>query len=155
MNTSDGLVAQSLVLHVLEPLDPPAGTHLIVEFLNVQRGQLFQRDFPDGRHNVVVNIVLVVECCGLPDIRLGVYFKPDLRPLSNGVLFILLNIQILCGLDGLFQLLLYLSLGFPQHVAGDSFAGVRVESGGVAAFPAAVLAFADVAFSVCSAFCHV
>ena len=53
------------------------------------------------------------------------------------------------------EFLLDLGLRFTQHVLDDPLSALRVIARGVAALPAAVLSFSDVAFTVRSSLWHV
>ena len=87
-----------------------------------------------------------------PHFDFGAVLKPHVHPLAYGVLLCPDGIHFGVFLDGPLELLLALLPGFCQHVFVDNLAGIRVTASRVAALPAAIAAFADVAFSVGSPF---
>ena len=89
---------------------------LLVELLQFQRSELFQRDFADIGLDVVVNVTPVGLVGGGPHLHFGVVFKSHLHPLAHDVLASSGNIQPLCLLDCLLQLCLGLRLGLARDV---------------------------------------
>ena len=151
MEAADRLGAQAQVFHPFVTLDPAFGLGLVVEFLNVQSGQLIQLDFAYAGDDVFVDVVLVVGGGGFPDGRFGVVLEPSLSPLPHCELAGLMRVHF----PGLFQrrqLFLAFFLRFRQHVFVDGFAGFRVVACGITALPSAILALADVALAVCPFF---
>ena len=84
----------------LQPVYPAFGQQLLVELLQVQRSELFQRDVPNVGIDVVVDVAPVGLVGGRPDFDLGVVLKPYLHPLSYGILPGLGLIQRLGFLNG-------------------------------------------------------
>ncbi len=67
VKAADSFGAQAQVLHVVVTLDLALGLGLVIKFLDIQRGQLAELDFPDIRYDVLIDIVLVVGGGGFPD----------------------------------------------------------------------------------------
>ena len=76
MQAADGLVAETVVLHVLVSLHPPMRLGFVVEFLELQGRERRQPYFSDARHDMLVNVVLIV--C-----RRDVYKRQDSRSVQN------------------------------------------------------------------------
>ena len=58
------------------------------------------------------------------------------------------HVDALGILNGLFQLVLDLGLGFTEDVFDDALAGIGMVPCGIATFPAAILSLSDVALAV-------
>ena len=84
----------------LQPVYPAFGQQFLVELLQFQRGDLFQRDVSDIWIDVVVDVASVGLVGGGPDLYFGVVLKPYLHPLSYGILPDLGLIQRLGFLNG-------------------------------------------------------
>ena len=105
MDVPHRLGAQSFgLLFGLQPIYPAFGQQFLVELLQFQRGELFQRDVPDIWIDVVVYVAPVGLVGGWPDFDLGVvlkpYLKPHLHPLPHRVLPGFALVQGLHLLDG-------------------------------------------------------
>lgn len=122
------------------PLDTYILLEVVVEFLDLDGGQLFQRRVAQLGDDVVVDVVAVVVLGFLPQPRLGV----DLVPQRVG--FCAAHVQLFSVLDGFLELFLSLGLGFSEDALVDGFAGGGIAAGGVATLPAAILPLADTAF---------
>ena len=74
----DEAVAQALVLqlNVGVPLNPSGGFQLVVELLDLNRGKLVQADRANAGDDVLLDIVVVVVRCLLPDGGFGVGLEP-------------------------------------------------------------------------------
>ena len=149
MEAANGFGAQAQVFYALVTLDSALGFGLVVELLDVQRGQLVQLDFAYVRNDVFVDVVLVVGRVGFPDGGLGVVLKPRFSPLAHCELAGLVRVHFPSLIQRCRQLFLALFLRSCQHVFVDGFAGFRVVACCVAALPAAILALADIALAVC------
>ena len=106
--------------------------------------------FPMRGDGVGFNHQAVSVCRGQPDIGFGVEFIPAFQPGGHCVFLSAADIQHFVFLLGGGQFLFYFSLGLAQHVFDDAFAGLWIIACCVAALPAAILSFADIAFTVCS-----
>ena len=139
----------------LQPFYSAGGQQFLVELLQIQRGELVQREITDVGLDVVVDVPPVGLMGGGADLDFGVVLKPDVQPLSHGILAGPDQVQAGGLLDGPLQLFLCLSLGFGQDIFVDGFAGFRVMAGGIPALPPSVFPLADVSLAVGSSFCHV
>lgn len=120
MDVPHRLGAEALGLSFgLQPVYPAFSQQLLVEFLQVQRGELFQRDVPDVGIDVVVDVAPIGLVGRWPDFDLGVVLKPFLHPLSHRILPSFGKVQRLRFLNGGLQLFLDLSLGSAQHILVD------------------------------------
>ena len=137
-----------------QSIHPALLQQLLVELLQFQRSELFQRDFADIGLDVVVNVTPVGLVGGGPHLHLSVVFKPYLHPLAHGVPANLGRIQPLRFLNGGFQLCFCLRLGLAQDVLVDGLARLRVTTGGISSFPSAVFPLAKISFPVGPSFCH-
>ena len=138
----------------LQPVYPAFDQQLLVELLQFQRSELFQRDVSDIWIDVVVDVAPVGLVGGRPHFDLGAVLKPYLHPLPYRVLSYFGQVQRLGFFNGSLQLFLDLCLGFAQHIFVDSLAGLRVMPRRVPSLPAAVLAFSNAAFTVGSFLSH-
>ena len=144
-----GLLLGFLSLH------SPALAHAVVEELQVMGRQLLQPHFTDAvTADLVFEEALVVDLRRGTEIDLPVLVQPAPQPLGEGVLPCADHVHRLRFRGCLPELVLHLGLRFAEDVLDDALA-VFVIPGGVAALPAPVLALADVALAVRSAFCHV
>ena len=77
MDVPHRLGAQSFgLLFGLQPIYPAFGQQFLVELLQFQRGELFQRDVPDIWIDVVVDVAPVSLVGGGSDFELVVVLKP-------------------------------------------------------------------------------
>ena len=118
--------AQAPVLHPFVFLHPAALFRFIVEFLEIQGGELFQFDLADVGRDVVLNIAAVVFRCAVFDGRLAVVLVPEPAPFLYRVLPCLGHIDFPAFLNGLGQLLLALFLRFCQNIFVNGLARHRV-----------------------------
>ena len=83
MDAMDEAVAQTLVFQfdVGVPLDPPGGFQLVVELLDLGRGELVQPDRANAGDDVLLNVVVVVVRRLFPDGGLGVGLEPLSTPI--------------------------------------------------------------------------
>ena len=154
MDTSDCGAAQAGIALAAALLDSAVFHQVFVELLEITGGQLLQFDLPDAWDGVGLDDQVVAVCCRRPDVGLGVEFVPAAEPSRHCVVFATGYVQTGCLLLCLGQLLFDLCLGFAQHISDDSLASLRIVAGGVPSLPAAVLALADVALTICSFLCH-
>lgn len=148
--------AQALILQfdVLVPLYPPVLLEIVVELLDLDRGELVQLDVPQFGDDVVVDVVQIIVLGVLPEPGLGVDLVPHLHPAFYRVGTATVHVQPLTVRDGLFQLLLDLRLGLPQYILDFLLPGRRVIGGRVESLLSTILPFADAAFSVSSFLPH-
>ena len=111
-------------------------------------GQLRKLDTADTGDGVLLDHQVVTIRRGDADIWLGVDVVPASQPCGHGVLVGAADIDALGGLHCGGQLRFALRLRFAQDVLDDTLASFRVVACGVAALPATVTAFADVALTV-------
>ena len=151
MDAMDEAVAQSLVLQfdVFIPLNPPGSFQLVVELLDLDRGELVQPDGADAGDDVLLDVVAVVVRSLLPDGGFRVGFKPQPHPLSHRVFAAADDVHLSVFFNGPLQLFLTLFLGFRQHIFVDGFACYRVAASCVAALPAAIGTLAQASLAVC------
>ena len=148
--------AETLVLQfdVGVPLDAAGFLQVVVELLDLDGGQLFQRCVAQLGNDVVVNVVEVVVLGFLPQARLGVDLIPQLDPRAQRVGFGSAHVQLFSLRNGLLELFLGFRLGFSEDAFVNRFAGGRIIARGVASLPAAVLPLAQTPFSICSFLRH-
>jgi len=151
---SDGLVAETQIAHFFVPLHSPMRLRFVVKLLNLQRRERRQFDVPNTRHNMLVNVVLVVRRRGCADGWLCVVLVPELRPLAHRVVASLRDVDLFEFFHRLLQLLFAFALRPREDALCDWFPRLRVNARRVAPFPATVFAFADVAFPICPFFRH-
>ena len=127
---------------------------IVVKPLDLNGGQLGQRDVPNFGDDVVLNVVRIVRFGVWPDAGLSVDLVPHFHPRTDCVSPGFGYIQLLTFADRGLEFLLDLGLRLAQHVLDDPLSALRVIACGVAALPSSVLSFSDIAFSVCSSFWH-
>ena len=156
MDTPHHACAEALVLQfdVGIPLDTSGLLQVVVELLNLDGGQLFQRRTAQFRDNVVVDVVEVVVLGFLSQARLGVDLIPQLDPRAQRVGFGAAHVQLFSLRNGLLELFLGFGLGFSEDAFVNRFAGGRIIACGVASLPAAILTLADATLTVCTFFRH-
>ena len=136
------------------PLDAAGFLQVVVELLDLDGGQLFQRCVAQFGDDVVVDVVEVVVLGFLPQARLGVDLVPQLDPRAQRVGLGAAHVQLFSLRDGLLELFLGFRLGFSEDAFVDGLAGGGIIACGVASLPAAVLPLADAALAVCSFLWH-
>ena len=152
MQHSDGLVAETQIVHVFVPLHSAVRLRLIVEFLDLQRCKCCQFDVPDARHDMLVDVIFVIRRRGRSDGWLCVVLIPELRPLAHRVVAPLRHIDLFEFFHRLLQLLFAFALRPREDALCDWFPRLRVNARRVAPLPASVLSLADVALAVCPFF---
>ena len=138
----------------LDAVYSPAVQQVLVEPLQVQRGQLCQRDAADLRLDVVLEETLTGLERGRAQLDFRVVFHPDLKPTSHGAGFRFAVVDADVLLDGFFQFFFYFRLRFSEDIYDDGLSGFRSVTDCVPALPSTVLSFADVPFPVRSSFRH-
>ena len=148
--------AETLVLQldVGIPLDAAGFLQVVVEFLDLDGGQFFQRRVAQLGNDVVVDVVEVVVLGFLPQARLGVDLVPQLDPRTQRVGFCAAHVQLFSLRDGLLELFLGFCLRLGEDAFVNRFAGGRIIACGVASLPAAILTLADATLTVCTFFRH-
>ena len=132
MEVPHRLRAQALgLVPGFQPVYSALFQQLLVELLQIQRSEFFQREFADIGFDVVVDVTPVGLMGGWPHLHLGVVLKPFLHPLANRVPASLGRIQPLRFLDCLLQLCLGLRLDLAQDVLVNGPARLRVAAGGI------------------------
>ena len=154
MQSANRLVAETQIVHVFVPLHSAVRLRLIVEFLDLQRCERRQLDVPDARHDMLVDVVLVICRRGCADGWLCVVLVPELRPLAHRVVASLRDVDLFEFFHRLLQLLFAFALRPREDALCDWFPCLRVNACRVAPFPATVFAFADVALPICPFFRH-
>ena len=149
-----GAEALILQLDVGIPLDASGFLQVVVELLDLDGGQFFQRRVAQLGNDVVVNVVEIVVLGFLPQARLGVDLIPQLDPRAQRVRFCTAHVQLFSLRDGLLELFLGFCLRLGEDALVDGLAGGGIITSGVAALPAAVFPLADAAFSVSSFLRH-
>ena len=107
------------LLFGFQPLYPAVAQELAVEPLQIQGGELGERNVANVGLDVVVDVTPVGLVGGGTDFEHGVILEPDFHPLSQGVLPCPDDVQALGVLDDLLQLFLDLALGLAQAVFVD------------------------------------
>ena len=149
MEVPHRLRAQALgLVPGFQPVYSALFQQLLVELLQIQRSEFFQREFADIGFDVVVDVTPVGLMGGWPHLHLGIVLKPHLHPLANRIPPGLGRVQPLRFLNGGFQLCFCLRLGLAQDILVDGLACVWIPAGGVPTLPAAVLPFAEVTLPV-------
>ena len=138
----------------LDAVYPTAVQQVLVEPLQVQRGQVCQRDATDLRLDVVLQKALRGLERGRAQLDFRVVFQPDFQPATHRVGLGPSVVDADVFLDGFFQFLLHFCLCFAEDVLDDGLPCFGIVADCVAALPASVLAFSDVALAVCSSFWH-
>ena len=148
--------AETLVLQldVGIPLDATGFLQVVVELLDLDGGQFFQRCVAQLGNDVVVDVVEIVVLGFLPQAWLGVDLVPQLDPSAQRVGFGAAHVQLFSLRNGLLELFLGFGLGFSEDALVDGLAGGGIAAGGVATLPAAVFPLADAAFAVSSFLRH-
>ena len=134
-------------------LNSSALLEVVVETLDLDGGQLVQRDVPNSGDDVVFNVVRIIRLCVGPDARFGIDLIPRFHPRTDRVSPNFGYVQPLAFADRGFEFLLHFGLRFTQHVLDDPFSSLVIARG-VAALPSSVLSFSDVPLAVCSSFRH-
>ena len=127
---------------------------MLVEPLQVQRGQVCQRDTAELRLDVVFQKALRGLEGRWAQLDFCVVFHPDLQPTTHGVGFRPPIVDADVFLDGFLQLLLDRSLRLAENIFDDGLACLWIVTDCVASLPSSVLSFSDVALTVCSSFWH-
>ena len=127
---------------------------MLVEPLQVQRGQVCQRDAADLRLDVVFQKTLAGLERGRSEFYFRVVLHPDLQPTPHGVGLGPSVVDTDVFLDGFFQFFFYFRLRLAEDVFDDGLASFRIVTDCVPALPSTVLSFADVPFPVRSSFRH-
>ena len=127
----------------------------VVKLLNLQRRERRQLDVPDARHNMLVDVVLVICRRGCADGWLCVVLVPELRPLANRVIPALRHINLFEFLHRFLELFLAFALRPREDVLRDWLPRLRIDTCCVPSFPASVLPLADVALPICPFLRHV
>ena len=148
--------AETLVLQldVGIPLDAAGFLQVVVELLDLDGGQLFQRCVAQFGDDVVVDVVEVVVLGFLPQAWLGVDLIPQLDPRAQRVGFGAAHVQLFSLRNGLLELFLGFGLGFGEDALVDGLAGGGIAACGVAALPVAVFPLAQTPFPVCTFLRH-
>ena len=149
-----GAEALILQLDVGIPLDASGLLQVVVELLDLDGGQFFQRRVAQLGNDVVVNVVEVVVLGFLPQAWLGVNLVPQLDPSAQRVGFCTAYVQLFSLRNGLLELFLGFGLGFSEDAFMNGLAGGGIAAGSVAALPAAVLPLAQTPFSICTFLRH-
>ena len=149
-----GAEALILQLDVGIPLDAAGFLQVVVELLDLDGGQFFQRRVAQFGDDVVVNVVEVVVLGFLPQARLGVDLIPQLDPRAQRVGLGAAHVQLFSLRNGLLELFLGFGLGFSEDALVDGLAGGGIAACGVASLPAAILTLADATLTVCTFFRH-
>lgn len=136
------------------PLDAAGFLQVVVELLDLDGGQLFQRCVAQFGDDVVVDVVEVVVLGFLPQARLGVDLVPQLDPRAQRVGLGAAHVQLFSLRDGLLELFLGFRLGFSEDAFVDGLAGGGIIACGVASLPAAIFALADTALTIGSFLRH-
>ena len=150
-----GAEALILQLDVGISLDAAGFLQVVVELLDLDGGQLFQRRVAQLGNDVVVNVVEVVVLGFLPKARLGVDLIPQLDPRAQCVGLGSAHVQLFSLRNGLLELFLGFGLVFGEDAFVDGLAGGRIIACGVASLPAAVFPLAQTPLTVCTfLLCH-
>ena len=127
---------------------------VVVKPLDLDSGQLVQRDAANSRYDVVLDVVGVIGFRVGANTGLGVDLVPHFHPRTDCVSPGFGYIQLLTFADRGLEFLLDFGLRFTQHVLDDALSALRVIARGVPTLPAAVLSFSDISLAVCSSFRH-
>ena len=127
---------------------------MLVEPLQVQRGQVCQRNAADLRLDVVFQKALAGLERGRSEFHLGVVLHPDLQPTPHGVGLGPSVVDTDVFLDGFFQFFFYFRLRLAEDIFDDGLSGFRIVADCVSTLPSTVLSFSDVPLAVCSSFRH-
>jgi len=126
----------------------------VVKLLNLQRRERRQFDVPDARHDMLVDVVLVICRRGCADGWLCVVLVPELRPFAHRVVASLRDFDLFEFFHRLLQLLFAFALRPREDALCDWFPRLRVNARRVAPLPAPVLPLSDIALAVCPFFRH-
>ena len=144
MDIANGLGCQSFRLFLgLDAVYSPAVQQVLVEPLQVQRGQVCQRDAADLRLDVVFQKALAGLERGRSEFYFRVVLHPDLQPTPHSVSFSFAVVDADVFLDGFFEFLFHFGLRLAKNVLDDGLASFRIVTDCVPALPSTVLSFAD------------
>ena len=127
---------------------------VLVEPLQVQRGQVCQRDAADLRFDVIFQKALRGFVGRWAQLDFRIVFHPDLQPTPHGVGLGPPIVDADVFLDGSLEFFLDLSLRLAEDVLDDGFSGFGISANRVPALPTTILAFSDVPFPICSSLWH-
>ena len=127
---------------------------MLVEPLQVQRGQVCQRDTAELRLDVVFQKALRGLEGRWAQLDFCVVFHPDLQPTPHRVGLGPSVVDADIFLDGFLEFLLNFCLCFAEDIFDDGLSGFRIVTDSVSSLPASVLALSDIPFAVCSSFWH-
>ena len=127
---------------------------MLVESLQVQRGQVCQRDAADLRLDVVFQKALRGFEGGRSEFYSGVVLHPHLQPATYRVGLGPSVVDAHIFLDGFLEFLFHFRLRLAEDIFDDGLASFWIVADGVASFPASVLSLSDIPFPVCSSFRH-
>ena len=120
----------------------------------MQRRQIIQRDAADLRLDVVFQKALRGFEGGRSEFYSGVVLHPHLQPATYRVGLGPSVVDADVFLDGFLEFLLDFGLRLAEDIFDDGLASFWIVTDCVAALPASVLSFSDIAFSVCSSLWH-
>ena len=138
----------------LDAVNSAAVQQVLVEPLQVQRGQVCQRDAADLRLDVVFQKALRGFEGRWTEFHLGVVLHPDLQPTPHRVGLGPSVVDADVFLDGFFQFFFYFRLRLAEDVFDDGLASFRIVTDCVPALPSTVFPLANVPFPVRSSFRH-
>ena len=127
---------------------------MLVEPLQVQRGQVCQRDAANLRFDVIFQKALAGFEGRWAQLDFCVVFHPDLQPAPHGVGFRPPVVDADVFLDGFLQLFFYFRLCFSEDIFDDGLACLWIVTDCVPALPTSVFSFSDVPLAVCSSLWH-
>ena len=138
----------------LDAVNSATVQQMLVEPLQVQRGQVCQRNAADLRLDVVFQKALRGFEGGRPEFYFCVVFHPDLQPCSHRVGLGPPVVDAHIFLDGFLQLFLDFCLCLTEDIFDDGLASFWIVTDSVSTLPSAVLSFSDISLAVCSSFRH-
>ena len=155
VDVADGLWSQTFRLFLgFNAVNPATVQQVFVEPLQVQRGQVCQRDAADLRLDVILEEALTGLERGRSEFHSGVVFHPDFQPCSHRVGLGPSVVDADVFLDGFFQFFFDFCLRFSQHILDDGLACLWIVTDCVPPLPASILSFSDIALAVCSSLWH-
>jgi len=127
---------------------------VLVESLQVQRGQFCQWDAADLRLNVVLEEALAGFEGGRSEFYSGVVLHPDFQPCSHRVGLGSPVVDADVFLDSFFQFFLDFGLRLAEDILDNCFPGFGIVSNGISALPAPIFSLANVTLAVRSSLWH-
>ena len=154
VKASHGRAAEPRIAMTTLAVDTPILHQLLVELLQVVRGQLGELDIADAGDRVLLDHELVTVGCGNPYVWLCVNVVPASQPCGDSIFVGTADIDTLDRFHCSTQLCLAFRLRLAEDIFDDAFAGFIIVASGVASLPASIGPLTDAALAVGSFLSH-